>query len=150
MAGNIAIDTSRIQAMAERMRDLSAGPQASPIASGARQAMNQMGAALPGTRAYGDVASSGAVQDISPEAVTEVSSTTGVDFSEVLKQTLQQVSSAQNNAKKLSENFSMGNDDVDLSDVMIAMQKASISFQTTVQVRNKLVSAYRDIMTMQI
>jgi len=46
--------------------------------------------------------------------------------------------------------FSMGDDNVNLSDVMIAMQKASISFQTSIQVRNKLVSAYRDIMTMQV
>ncbi|MDB5854435.1 MAG: flagellar hook-basal body complex subunit FliE [Herminiimonas sp.] len=39
---------------------------------------------------------------------------------------------------------------VDLSDVMIATQKANIGLQATVQVRNKLVSAYHDIMNMQV
>ncbi|MES2934461.1 MAG: flagellar hook-basal body complex protein FliE, partial [Pseudomonadota bacterium] len=41
-------------------------------------------------------------------------------------------------------------DSVNLSDVMISMQKASISFQATVQVRNKLVSAYQEMMNMQV
>ena len=44
----------------------------------------------------------------------------------------------------------MGDDSVSLSDVMIAGQKANISFQATIQVRNKLVSAYQDIMNMQV
>jgi flagellar hook-basal body complex protein FliE len=39
---------------------------------------------------------------------------------------------------------------VSLSDLMIAQQKASINFQATLQVRNKLVSAYHDIMSMQV
>jgi flagellar hook-basal body complex protein FliE len=44
----------------------------------------------------------------------------------------------------------MGAANVNLSDVMISMQKASISFQGAIQVRNKLVSAYHDIMNMQV
>jgi len=50
----------------------------------------------------------------------------------------------------LSQRFALGDDSVNLSDVMISMQKAGISFQSTVQVRNKLVSAYQDIMNMQV
>ena len=46
--------------------------------------------------------------------------------------------------------FGIGDDKVSLSDVMISMQKASIGFQATVQVRNKLVSAYHEIMNMQV
>ena len=46
--------------------------------------------------------------------------------------------------------FAAGDDKVSLSDVMISMQKASIDFQATVQVRNKLVSAYHEIMNMQV
>lgn len=75
---------------------------------------------------------------------------TRVDFASVLKNSLDEVNSSQEKSKKMSESFSMGDDNINLSDVMIAMQKASISFQTSVQVRNKLVSAYRDIMTMQV
>ncbi|QDD64478.1 flagellar hook-basal body complex protein FliE [Herbaspirillum seropedicae] len=73
-----------------------------------------------------------------------------VDFSEVLKGAIDQVNDSQQKAAKMSQAFAMGDDNVNLSDVMIASQKASISFQTSIQVRNKLVSAYRDIMTMQV
>lgn len=73
-----------------------------------------------------------------------------VDFSDVLKGAIDQVNDSQQRAAKMSQAFAMGDDNVNLSDVMIASQKASISFQTSIQVRNKLVSAYRDIMTMQV
>ena len=73
-----------------------------------------------------------------------------VDFADVLKGAIDQVNSSQQTAAKMSQAFAMGDDSVNLSDVMIASQKASISFQTSIQVRNKLVSAYRDIMTMQL
>lgn len=75
---------------------------------------------------------------------------TKVDFSQALKASLDNVASAQNSANQLGERFTMGDDNVNLSDVMISMQKASISFQATVQVRNKLVSAYQDMMNMQV
>lgn len=73
-----------------------------------------------------------------------------VDFSQALKSSLDSVAAAQNSANQLGERFTLGDDKVNLSDVMISMQKASISFQATVQVRNKLVSAYQDIMNMQV
>lgn len=75
---------------------------------------------------------------------------TRVDFSQALKASLDNVASAQNGADQLGQRFTMGDNNVNLSDVMISMQKASISFQATVQVRNKLVSAYQDIMNMQV
>jgi flagellar hook-basal body complex protein FliE len=56
---------------------------------------------------------------------------TRVDFASVLKNSLDEVNAAQDKSKQMSESFSMGNDDVNLSDVMISMQKASISFQTS-------------------
>ncbi len=73
-----------------------------------------------------------------------------VDFSDALKASLDQVNNAQLQADKLSQDFATGDDKVSLSDVMISMQKANISFQATVQVRNKLISAYHDIMNMQV
>lgn len=88
------------------------------------------------------------VDDIS--AVSQSVPAEKVDFAQVLKSTLDQVNDAQNTARKLSQSFAMGDDNVDLSEVMIATQKSSISFQTSIQVRNKLVSAYRDVMTMQV
>lgn len=73
-----------------------------------------------------------------------------VDFSSALKSSLDSVAAAQNKADQLSQQFTMGDDKVNLSDVMISMQKANISFQATVQVRNKLVSAYQEMMNMQV
>jgi flagellar hook-basal body complex protein FliE len=73
-----------------------------------------------------------------------------IDFATALKTSLDQVNQSQAKAVELGKNFSLGDDSVNLSDVMVATQKASLSFQATVQVRNKLVSAYHDIMNMQV
>ena len=73
-----------------------------------------------------------------------------VDFAAALKSSLDNVNSAQSHAEQLGQRFSAGDDSVNLSDVMISMQKANISFQATIQVRNKLISAYHDIMNMQV
>lgn len=74
----------------------------------------------------------------------------GVDFANVLKSSLDGVSQAQNQAQEMQQAFVMGDDKVSLSDTMISMQKANIQFQTTLQVRNKVVAAYNDIMNMQV
>ncbi len=76
--------------------------------------------------------------------------TAKVNFADALKTTLDKVSDSQNKADALGQAFSAGDDKVSLSDVMISMQKANIGFQATVQVRNKLVSAYHEIMNMQV
>lgn len=73
-----------------------------------------------------------------------------VDFSAALKGALDGVAAAQDKAAGLGKRFQMGDDTVNLSDMMISMQKASISFQATMQVRNKLVSAYQEMMNMQV
>lgn len=92
---------------------------------------------------------------LSPAALVETAanpstSTKQVNFSDALKASLNQVNAMQLDAEKVGKNFAMGNDDVSLSDVMIAGQKANIAFQATIQVRNKLVSAYQEMMNMQI
>ncbi|TCS73912.1 flagellar hook-basal body complex protein FliE [Sulfuritortus calidifontis] len=74
----------------------------------------------------------------------------GQDFSVLLKSALDQVSNAQQEAKQLTQQFELGDPNVNLQDVVLSLQKASVSFQTMVQVRNKLVSAYQEIMNMQV
>jgi len=86
---------------------------------------------------------------LAPAGVAPTPSTT-VNFSDALKASLQSVSSSQNAAEDLGKRFAMGDESVNLSDTMIAMQKSSIEFQATVQVRNKMVSAYHEIMNMQV
>ena len=72
------------------------------------------------------------------------------DFGEMLKATLDQVNNAQQQAGQLTQQFDLNAPDVNLHDVMVSLQKASLSFQTMVQVRNRLVTAYQDIMNMQV
>ncbi len=73
-----------------------------------------------------------------------------VDFGQVLKNTLEQVNRAQVDAQQLAQDFSTGSGSASLQDVMMSLQKANLSFQQMVQVRNRLVSAYHDIMNMQV
>jgi len=72
------------------------------------------------------------------------------DFAAMLKSAVEEVNSAQMDAKQLTRQFEAGDPDVNLQDVVLSLQKASLSFQTMVQVRNKLVSAYQEIMNMQV
>ncbi len=74
----------------------------------------------------------------------------GGDFASLIQQSLAQVNAAQGQAETATHQFQLGQNDVSLEDAMISMQKANISFQTTLQVRNKLVSAYNDVMNMQL
>jgi flagellar hook-basal body complex protein FliE len=74
----------------------------------------------------------------------------GVDFGQVLQSALAQVSEAQKGAQEMAQSFSAGDQEVNLQDVMVNLQKANLSFQQMVQVRNRLVSAYQDIMNMQV
>ena len=73
-----------------------------------------------------------------------------VDFGQVLKTAVDQVNNAQLETNKLAKQFELGAPNANLQDVMISLQKANISFQTMVQVRNKLVNAYQEIMNMQV
>ena len=82
-----------------------------------------------------------------PVAKTEAAAP---DFGSVLKNSLQQVSRAQNEATQKAQAFEIGAPGATLHDAMISAQKANISFQATVQVRNKLVQAYHDIMNMPV
>ena len=72
------------------------------------------------------------------------------DFGSVLKSSLDQVNNVQLQAQSLAQRFEMGDSTVSLSDAMLALQKSSIAVQQTVQVRNKLVSAYQEIMSMGV
>ena len=72
------------------------------------------------------------------------------EFGSMLKTAIDKVNDAQQQAGKLSTSFEKGDSQVDLTEVMVALQKAKISFQAMVEVRNKLVVAYQDIMNMQI
>jgi flagellar hook-basal body complex protein FliE len=74
----------------------------------------------------------------------------GADFGALLKQSIDQVNEIQQEASAMREAFEKGEGDMDLAQVMIAAQKSSLSFEAMVQVRNKLIEAYKDVMNMPI
>lgn len=73
----------------------------------------------------------------------------GTDFGATLKGVLNQVNAAQSKAEDLSVAYERG-ETTDIASVMMAREKASVGFQATLQVRNKLLSAYKDIMSMSV
>ncbi len=80
-------------------------------------------------------------------AETEAGS--GVSFGGLLKQSIDAVNETQVQASGMKQAFELG-EDVDLAEVMVAAQKSSLTFQGMVQVRNKLVEAYKEVMNMPI
>jgi len=81
----------------------------------------------------------------------EVSSkNTGSDFGNILKKTLDEVNDLQLEADKKTLNFSIGSPNTDIHDVMISMEKAQLALSMTIEVRNKLVESYQEIMRMQV
>ncbi len=77
-------------------------------------------------------------------------STDFVAFKEVFSKALSEVNDLQKTADTLRTSFDKGDPNIDLSDVMIATQKSSLAFEMVLQVRNRLVSAYQEIMNMPI
>ncbi|MBL8334123.1 MAG: flagellar hook-basal body complex protein FliE, partial [Rubrivivax sp.] len=63
---------------------------------------------------------------------------------------LKQVSRDQQEAQRLQREFTLDNPTVSLEQTMVAMQKSQIGFQAVLQVRNRMVSAYTEIMNMQV
>ena len=74
----------------------------------------------------------------------------GAGFQQALTNALGAVSKSQLDANDLQREVQMDNPTVSLEQTMVAMQKAQIGFQATLQVRNKMVQAYSDIMSMQV
>ena len=85
--------------------------------------------------------------NIAPQATNDVGKT---DFSNLLKTSIDKVNEVQKNAGDMAARFELGDKDVDIAEVMVNLQKANVSFQAMTQVRNRLVSAYQEIMNMQI
>lgn len=74
----------------------------------------------------------------------------GLDFAAAIKTSIDEVNASQQRANRFAEAFELGDPKVDLSQVMIEMQKARVSFEALTQVRNKFVEAYREIMNMSM
>ncbi|ASI88648.1 flagellar hook-basal body complex protein FliE [Vibrio mediterranei] len=74
----------------------------------------------------------------------------GANFGDMLSQAVNNVNGLQKSSGDLQMRFDRGDADVSLSDVMIARNKSSVAFEATIQVRNKLVEAYKELMNMPV
>jgi flagellar hook-basal body complex protein FliE len=74
----------------------------------------------------------------------------GGGFKTAMADALKEVSQSQMEASRLQREVALDNPTVSIEETMVAMQKAQIGFQATLQVRNRLVQAYSDIMNMQV
>jgi len=115
-------------------------------------------------RAQNDMAVQGARTNTEMDAVSriaqqaeQVSASTAVsgdntvpDFQSMFKNAIDNVNENQQTAAQLATRFEQGDPSIDLPEVMIALQKSSVSFQAMTQVRNKLVEAYKDVMNMPV
>ncbi|MEB5973338.1 flagellar hook-basal body complex protein FliE [Pantoea dispersa] len=73
-----------------------------------------------------------------------------LDFGATMKAALDKISATQTAARSQAQDFELGKPGIQLNDVMVDLQKSSISMQMGIQVRNKLVNAYSEIMSMQV
>jgi len=117
----------------------------SSVLSQIRAYQSQLGQAAAAT---GDVARSDALRGLGGgvrETGTSVPS-----FSETLRGALAGVNEAQARSGALQRAFEMGEPGADLAKVMVASQQAQVAFRATVEVRNRLVQAYQDVMNMPL
>ena len=82
-----------------------------------------------------------------PQAETQAGQ---ASFGKVMAQAINEVSEQQSLASDMATRFQTGTGQESVAEVMVQMQKASLSFQAMTEVRNKLVEAYKEIMSMPI
>jgi len=92
------------------------------------------------------------VQALRPQSPAGTGGASAVkgNFSDAFKSALDNVNAAQNKATALQNQVQMGNPNVSLEETMLAMQKAQIGFSAALNVRNRMMQAYTDVMNMQV
>ena len=81
---------------------------------------------------------------------TQTQQTGPSEFANILRQGIDSVNQSQLKANQLTDAFARGTPGVELPQVMLEVSKANVSFHALNEVRNRLVSAYQDIMNMQM
>ena len=100
------------------------------------------------TQAFGQ-AGSMAARDVAGNT-NAAQNVNGPRFTDLFSQAIDKVNEVQQASSATSKAYIQGDPNVDITDVMIASQKSGVAFDATVQVRNKLVEAYKDVMNMPI
>jgi flagellar hook-basal body complex protein FliE len=84
------------------------------------------------------------------EVVPTTAGALPTDFASLLKNSVDQVAAMQNQATSMAASYEAGDKSVDLTKVMLEVQKASLAFHAMTEVRNKLVDAYTQVMGMSV
>ena len=135
---------SSIQSMMETIRSYQSQAASTPNAAGmANSASSAQQMGLNGLGGAG--AASGAYQAKNISAPT----TELPNFTDSVRNLLNKVNDVNVNSEKMADAYQRG-EDIPLTDVVLGMQKASLSFEATLQVRNKVLKAYEDIMNMPV
>lgn len=111
------------------------------VLSQIRSLQTQVGQVAPNA----DVPRSNAIQGL-----TEGNAITAPSFSQTLEGALKGVNAAQQKSGQLAAAFEKGDPTADLAKVMVASQQSQLAFRATVEVRNRLVQAYQDVMNMPL
>ena len=85
-----------------------------------------------------------------PPTAKPAGDSNGTGFGDAMKRALDGVNASQQKAEHLTREFQMENPNVGLEETMVAVTKANVEFQALLQVRNKVISAYNEIMNMQV
>jgi len=106
-------------------------------------------------RAAADMASSGAIGSVGGAGAAQrlgaaAGTSGGLDFGSILKSAVEQVSDAQQVATVKQQEFQLGESNMSLEEVMISLQKANLAFQGMIQVRNRLVEAYKEVASLAL
>ncbi len=118
--------------------------------------INPLGSALAALQSMATQAAGGAGATVATGSVTGASAGTSsgavsaTSFADALKSSIDKISDNQTKALGEAHAFEVGAPNVSLNDVMVDMQKANVGLQFGLQVRNKLVSAYNDIMQIAV
>lgn len=145
------VDRVDIQGVLEQMRTLRSQvspPQQSSSDPSFAHTVDQMRQQIVSASRTNDI------QGISDSSVNRVESNSPVgdvpSFGEMFSSAIDTVNNNQKSASDLATRFETGDPSVDLPEVMIALQKSSVSFQAMTQVRNKMVEAYKEIINMTL
>lgn len=112
--------------------------------------MREMKALASGQPPEAQRARSGVEAALQTDGVQSVGSAKAPDFSEMFSNAINKVNDIQQTAGDMAKAFERGDPGVSLTQVMVAAQKSSVAFEAVSEVRNKLVEAYKDVMSMPI
>lgn len=87
---------------------------------------------------------------VTPEAAPIQTNPSSQNFANMLSDAINGVNNMQLDAKDMVTKFEMGDPNMSLADVMVAKEKSGIAFEATLQVRNKVMEAYKQIMNMPV